>query len=114
MVDHHDICQELNNLSQKELNSLGGELGLLYPRLKHMSPLPEEMVTAWLSKEGNVLKRTGQPTWRSLADALKRSGHANLAEKIITKRRLEQRSKEGMHLVCMHVFNMHHKCYSLK
>ena len=68
-----------------------------------MSPLPEEMVAAWLSKEDNVLKRTGQPTWSSLADALKRTGQAGLAEKIITKRRLEQRSKKGMHLMCMHV-----------
>ena len=108
MVDHHDVCQEINNLSQREVISLGGALGLLYPRLKEMTgPLPEEMVAAWLSKEDNVLKRTGQPTWRSLADALKRTGHADLAEKIITKRRLEQRSWKSMRLLCMHVFNMH-------
>ena len=117
MVDHHDIiCQEINNLSQKELISLGGALGLLYPRLKQMTPLPEEMVAAWLSKEDNVLKRTGQPTWRSLADALKRTGHADLAEKILTKRRLQQRSRKSMHLMCMHAcaFYMHHESFGVR
>ena len=112
MVDQLDVCHEINNLSQKELISLGGELGLSYPRLNQMTSLPEEIVAAWFSKKDNVLKRTGQPTWRSLADALKRTGHAGLAEKIVTKR-MEQRSKKGMHLMCMHVFNMHHKCCSV-
>ena len=98
MVDHHDVCQEINNLSQEELINLGDELGLSYPRLKQMTPLPEEMVAAWLSKEDIVLKRTGQPTWSSLADALKRIGQASLAEKIITKR-MEQRSRKSMHLI---------------
>ena len=94
MVDHHDICQELNNLSQKEVICLGGELGLLYPKLKEMTPLPEEMVAAWLSKEDNVLKRTGQPTWRSLADALKRIGQSDIANNIIEER-VEIESKQG-------------------
>ena len=101
MVDHHDVCQEINNLSQKELTYLGVELGLSYLKLKQMTPLLEEMVAAWLSKEDNVLKHTGQPTWSSLADALKRMRHADLAEKIITKRRLEQRSRKSMHLMCI-------------
>ena len=66
------------------------------------------LVAAWLPKKDDVLKRTGQPTWSSLADALKRTGQADLAEKIITKR-MEQRSKKGMHLMCMHAcaFNIH-------
>ena len=101
MADHHDVCQEIKNLSQKELIALGGTLGLLYPRLKEMTPLREEMVDAWLSSKDNVLKRTGQPSWKSLADALKRTGRADLAEKIITKRRMEQRSREGMHSMYM-------------
>ena len=94
MAAHHDICQELNSLSQKELISLGGELGLSYPTLKEMTPLPEEMVTAWLSKEDNVLKRTGKPTWRSLADALKRIGQADISNKII-RERVEMESRQG-------------------
>ena len=57
-------------------------------------PLPEEMVAAWLSKEDNVLKRTGQPTWRSLGDALKRTGQADIANKIILER-VEMESKQG-------------------
>ena len=95
MADHHDVCQEIKNLSQKQLISLGDELGLSYPRLKEMTgPLPEEMVAAWLSKEDDVLKRTGQPTWRSLADALKRIGHADIANKII-REGVEMESKQG-------------------
>ena len=86
MADHHDVCQELKGLSQEELINLGDELGHSYLRLKEMTPLPEEMVAAWLSKEDNVLKRTGQPTWRSLADALKRTGQADIANKIIQER----------------------------
>ena len=95
MADHHDACQELKGLSQEELISLGGELGLSYPRLKEMTgPLSEEMVAAWLSKEDTVLQRTGKPTWRSLADALKRNGHTDVANKII-RERVEMESKQG-------------------
>ena len=94
MADHHDACQELKGLSQEELTNLGDELGLSYLRLKQLTPLPEEMVAAWLSKEDNVLKRTGQPTWRSLADALKRIGHAYIANKII-RERVEMESRQG-------------------
>ena len=95
MADHHDACQELKGLSQEELINLGDELGLSYLRLKEMAgPLPEEMVAAWLSKEDNVLKRTGQPTWRSLADALKRLGQADIANKII-RERVEMESRQG-------------------
>ena len=94
MADHHDVCQELKGLSQEELINLGGALGLLYPRLKQMTPLPEEMVAAWLSKKDNVLKRTGQPTWRSLVDALKRTGQADIAHKII-REKVEMESRQG-------------------
>ena len=94
MADHHDVCQELKGLSQEELINLGGALGLSYPRLKKMTPLPEEMVAAWLSKEDNVLKRTRQPTWRSLADALKRNGQADIANNIIQDR-VEMESRQG-------------------
>ena len=80
MAEHHDVCQEINNLSQKEVISLGDELGLSYPRLKQMTALPEEMVPAWLSMEDTVVKRAEQSIWTSLADSVWKSRRFDIPE----------------------------------
>ena len=81
--DHFEICQSLRNLSGQELKELGGALGLHYPRVSKMTQLPDEMVSAWLKRQDDVLTRGGgEPTWNRLADALNQLGHTGTAEDI--------------------------------
>ena len=62
--------------------NLGGALGLSYPKMKKMEPLCEDMVAAWLNKEDNVSKKSGEPSWESLKEALKKIGQTGLADTI--------------------------------
>ena len=47
-----------------------------------MSRLPDDLVTAWLNREDNVLKCSGEPTWKKLAVALMEIGQTGTAEDI--------------------------------
>ena len=47
-----------------------------------MSPLPEEMVAAWLNGEDCVLSATGAPSWKSLIQALRDIDQPGIAQRI--------------------------------
>ena len=79
---HFKVSQSLKDLPNEDLVTLGGALGLSFPKLKKMRDLPSEMVAAWLRKEDNVLER-GKPTWRLLATALKDIGQNGVADSIL-------------------------------
>ena len=40
------------------------------------------MVDAWMKLEGNVMVKTGEPTWKSLAAALRSIEQTSVADKI--------------------------------
>ena len=82
MSHHFKVSQCLKDLPNKDLTSLGGALGLSFPKLKRMQDLPSEMVAAWLRKEDNVLEN-GHPTWRLLTTALKDIGQNGIANSIL-------------------------------
>lgn len=77
--DHFEVCQRLKSLDQGSLIRVGEALGLGYPTLEKMTKLREEMVAAWLNRQDNVLKNSGEPTWSSLADALDKIGQTGTA-----------------------------------
>ena len=71
--------------------SLGLELGLLYPTLKRIkkeqhgdiSDCMMEMLAAWLQQQDNV-SRKGVPSWSVLRTALEEIGEHQLASEIST------------------------------
>ena len=81
--DHHEICQSLRNLNDRDLVKLGQALGLSYITLETMKNVPEEMVAAWLNRRDNVLSKSGEPTWAKLIEALKEIGHTGIAQNIL-------------------------------
>ena len=84
--DHFLICQFLKNVSKEDVQRLGGALGLSYPALQKMNSFPGEMVAAWLNRQDKVLQHSGEPTWSTLEDALRKIGQTGLAEDLKTKR----------------------------
>ena len=77
-----EITQYLNDLSKEHLISLGGALGLLFPTLQQMNDLPSDMVAAWLLRQEDVLRRSGEPTYERLAIALEEIGQNGLAKDV--------------------------------
>ena len=61
---------------------MGGALGLDFVNLQKMKNFPEDMVAAWLRREDYVLKMSGEPTWRSLVQALTTVGQGGIAKDI--------------------------------
>ena len=84
MGHHFKVSQCLKDLPNEDLISLGGALGLSFPKLKRMRDLPSEMVAAWLRKEDDVLKQ-GKPTWKILVNALRDIGQNGIANSILQK-----------------------------
>ena len=83
MQDHFEVCQSLKNLGTPDIQRLGGALGLSYTNLRKMNILfPDEMVAAWLNRQDDVLKHSGEPTWSTLEDALRKIGQTGLAEDV--------------------------------
>ena len=72
--------------------SLGLELGLLYPTLKRIKKEQREdindcmmeMLAAWLQQQDNV-SQVGAPSWSVLQAALKNNGENDLADTITTQ-----------------------------
>jgi hypothetical protein len=50
-----------------------------------MTKYPDNMVAAWLRKEDFVLRMRGEPTWRTLIEALRIIGQEGTATKIEEK-----------------------------
>ena len=82
MDDHFKITELLVNINEEDLITLGEALGLSYPKLKRMKLLCGDVVAAWLNKEDNVSRQSGEPSWESLRTALKSIGQTGLADKI--------------------------------
>ena len=81
--DHFKVCQSLKSLGSPNTHKkLGGALGLLYPTLQKMTSFPDEVVAAWLNRQDNVLQHSGEPTWSTLEEALRKIGQTGLAEDI--------------------------------
>ena len=55
---------------------------MAYVNLQKMKNFPEDMVAAWLRREDYVLKMSGEPTWRSLVQALTTVGQGGIAKDI--------------------------------
>ena len=84
MKDHYTVSKYLQELPDKELVSLGGALGLSFPKLRRMKTMPDDMVAAWLRREDNVLSK-GHPSLRILAEALKNIGQNGVAQNILSR-----------------------------
>ena len=80
--DHYMVSGHLADLDNEDLITLGGALGLRYPKLKRMHYLLGDMVAAWLNEEDNVLRASGPPSWTSLVQALEDMGQPGIASRI--------------------------------
>ena len=67
---------------------MGGALGLSYSKLRKMTKYPDDMVAAWLRREDFVMSMSGEPTWRTLVEALRIVGQEGTARDIEEKERL--------------------------
>ena len=52
-----------------------------------MKDVPSEMVAAWLRREDYVMAASGEPTWRTLVNALRKEGQEGTARGIEEKER---------------------------
>ena len=82
MKDHFQVTEYLSDLTKEELLKLGSALGLLWPNLKKMTMLCEDLVEGWLNGADNVVATSGQPTWASLIKALEKIKLKGVAGKI--------------------------------
>ena len=82
MNDHSQVCEIIKDLDREESINLGGVLGLSYIKLKKMNTIPEDMIAAWLRGDDNVIETSGPPSWESLAKALNKTGHTEIANTI--------------------------------
>ena len=89
IVDLVDVKKFLMNVV--DWQSLGLELGLLYPTLKRIkkeqhgdiSDCMMEMISSWLQQQDHV-SRKGIPSWSVLRTALEEIGEHQLASEIST------------------------------
>lgn len=47
-----------------------------------MTNILDDVTAAWLNREDQVLEKSGEPTWKRLADAMERIGQVGTAEDI--------------------------------
>ena len=83
--DYHEVCQSLRTLRPQDLTALGITLGLSYPTILRMGSGDDflnQIVAAWLKRQDDVLKYSGEPTWRVLEDKLEKLGHTEIATSI--------------------------------
>ena len=59
-----------------------------YSKLRKMTKYPDDMVAAWLRREDFVLNVSGEPTWRSLVEALRMIGQEGIARDIEEERKV--------------------------
>ena len=78
-ADHFQVSSLLEDLNNDEVIKLGTALGLAFNKLKKMTSLPDDMVGTWLRGDDDVIKTSGPPTWESLATALDKTGHTEIA-----------------------------------
>ena len=88
-----DKLVEVKNTLKKvnDWQSLGLQLGLLYPTLEKIETdnnskveqCKTKMIAAWLKRQDNVLK-VGVPSWSVLKAALRKIGEGEVADQIVT------------------------------
>ena len=61
---------------------MGGALGLAYNTLDKMKDIPSEVAAAWLRREDHIMTISGEPTWRTLVNALRKEGQEGTARDI--------------------------------
>ena len=81
-TDHFKVCSYLQELNEHQIRRVGGALGVVYDVLEKMNVYPDDMVAAWLRREDYVLSMSGEPTWKSLVQALRKVGQGGVAKKI--------------------------------
>ena len=81
-TDHFKVTSYLLKLGDRQIRYVGGALGLAFDILDKMKALPEEMVAAWLRREDFVMSMSGEPTWRTLVEALRKVGQEGTARDI--------------------------------
>ena len=69
-------------MDERQIRRVGGALGLTYDILEKMKTLPDDMVAAWLRREDFVMSMSGEPTWRTLMEALRKVGQEGTARDI--------------------------------
>ena len=57
-------------------------MGLSYSSMEKMTSYPDNMVAAWLRREDFVMSSSGEPTWRTLVEALRKVGQEGTARDI--------------------------------
>ena len=78
----------IKDLKVGQIIDLGVSLGLSYETLTSIKckDIHSGMVTAWLSKKDNVMETSGNPSWKSLKDALLKMGVTDVANMIMKGR----------------------------
>ena len=78
------VFRYLNELGTQKLLELGGELGLDPVELGRVPPqeLARSLSIGWIQEQHYVKERSGTPSWRSLAKALKQVGANGIADRI--------------------------------
>ena len=82
-LQHFEVCQFLEPLTNHQCIQLGGALGLNHFKLEKMRNFPSDLVSAWIRREDNVLTKSGDPTWNTLIVALETIGQKGVAQDII-------------------------------
>ena len=86
-TDHYKVASYLRKLDDRQIRYVGGALGLAFSTLDKMKDVPSEVAAAWLLRQDNVVTVSGEPTWRSLVDALRKEGQEGTARDIEEKER---------------------------
>ena len=80
--NHFKVTQYLQDLDNDHIIDVGGALGLSFSKLRKMTKYPDDMVAAWLRREDYVMNSSGEPTWRTLMEALRKVGQEGIARDI--------------------------------
>ena len=80
--DHFEVRKYLKDLETEQLLQLGLALGLQYPTLKDMKNMPDDLIHSWLLRQQEVIKQSGEPTYKSLATALDEIEQTGLAQDV--------------------------------
>lgn len=79
-ISHHfEVSKYINELDHDQIRTLGGALGLEFPKLSRMNTPLSDVVAAWLRREDNVKE---PPTWKNLVKALRSIGQNGIANRI--------------------------------
>ena len=84
----------MKTLRSENLLALGITLGLSYTTILRMGSgddFLDQIVAAWLKRQDDVLKYSGEPTWQVLANKLEKLGHTEIATSV--RRRAQHRDE---------------------